>query len=232
MKCPKCGKEMDKKGAMEICRTCGSASFTEISGGGHISVARCVYIKEKKQDKKQDKKKSVCEKSAIRWFALVVIALCALTVALCPYYVIKADGVALASNGITLTAALFKSTGRMFGFVPAFAVKGTLGMVYNVAIYVFLLCTALAAILSVIALFSKKNAPRRIRRALFFLGVGALFYSVMFILTTRSVYPDLKMSANSLLAWLPFVLDTFSFVLGVVCLLLSLLLLIFRRKNK
>ena len=243
MKCPQCGKKI--KGD-KACKRCGYASFENVTQKGQLSSAYCLYepidpshryvvnspVSNEKNGKKA-KGTACCRKNvASRLFAIVMIAVCVLAFTVVPYYIIQASGVALANSGIEMTKGLFASTGRMFGFVPAFTVKGTLGMLYNVAIYVFLLCSVLALIISVFAVFSRKSAPRRVRRALFFLGVGALFYSVMFILTTRKLYPDLKMAESSILSFLPFTVDFFSLAIGIVCLLLSFFFLIFRRKNK
>ena len=111
-----------------------------------------------------------------RIFAVLVLAICALAIAVIPYGTAVA-GTASASL-IGLLTGIFASTAApIFGIIPAYDVAGTLGIVYNLSIYLFLVFAAVAAILALVAIFTAK-APALVRGALATLASGALIYTV------------------------------------------------------
>lgn len=209
-----------------------------------------------KADKKAAKKaakvaKKVAKKSGVsvldvpvrknvasRLFAIVLIALCAFVSVVLTYYVLV-DVSYYGSNTIpkyeagslmAIVMGAFAAEGNLFGVLPAYSIGGTTGMLYNLTIYAFALCVVIALLHAVFAIFSKAKAPRRVRRALFFLGIGALAYSVMFALMINRWGLDVAILTD-LITVAGYSFDPFSLIVGAACLVLSLLFLIFRRRK-
>ncbi len=116
----------------------------------------------------------------------------------------------------------------MFGFLPSVNIIGDSSVIYNLAIYAFLICAVIAIITAVGAVFSKEKAPARIRKALLTLGLGALAYTVAFAIVINSTAIDAPAGA---LALAGFYFDLNSLLIGAGCLGLWLLLKIFKKKN-
>ncbi len=112
-----------------------------------------------------------------RLFAVVLLALCALAVAVIPYGTVI-SGTESATLVDLLTGILASTAAPIFGVIPAYDVAGTLGIVYNLSIYLFLVFAAIAAILALVAIFTAKGAPSLVRTALSSLAAGALIYAV------------------------------------------------------
>lgn len=175
---------------------------------------------------------------ASRLFAIVLIGLIAATAAVLGYYVLVdvsypgADIVPHYSQGSLLAIVLnmLSAEGSLFGILPAYPIGGNTGLVYTLAIYGFTLFVVLALIHAVFAIFSKAKAPRRVRRALFFLGAGALAYSVVFALVINRWSLDVAPLTN-VIALAGYTFDMFSLVVGAACLVLSLAFLIFRKRK-
>lgn len=130
---------------------------------------------------------------------------------------------------LNILMAMVDSDAVMFSFLPSMNIIGDVSVAYNLAIYAFLVCAIVATITALGALFSKEKAPARIRKALLILGLGALAYSVVFAITIDSTMIDAPASA---LALAGFYFDKTSLVLGAGCLVLCLLLKIFKKKSK
>jgi len=204
--------------------------------------------KEAKQAKKAAKKNGgiILETTPVRknvlsrLFALVLIALCAGVAALLTFTAITSiesinGKVTYTHENATLISMLMaalKSDATAFGVLPAYC-KGEGADLYNVSIYVFIACVAFAALHALFAIFSKKKAPKRVRRSLFFLSVGALFYAVATALLMASA--DAMVACKCPLNVINLVgydFDMYALVIGAGCFVLSFLFLIFRRRNK
>ena len=131
---------------------------------------------------------------------------------------------------INILMAMIESDGhKLFSFLPAMDFAGDISVVYNLAIYAFLVCAVVSTITALGALFSKENAPARVRKALLILGLAALVYSVAFAISVNETMIDAPAGA---LALAGFYFDKTSLVLGVGCLALCLVLKIFKKKSK
>lgn len=131
---------------------------------------------------------------------------------------------------INILMAMVESDGhKLFSFLPAIDFAGDISVVYNLAIYAFLVCAVVSTITALGALFSKENAPARVRKALLILGLAALVYSVAFAISVNETMIDAPAGA---LALAGFYFDKTSLVLGVGCLALCLVLKIFKKKSK
>ena len=175
---------------------------------------------------------SVNKHTASRLFSIVILAIIALLFTVIPYYVMTQDSIILVKSGSELVTSILSAEYTVFGFLPAFG-EGSMGhTLYNLSIYVFLGCCVTAAIISVCAMFSTLKAPRRVRRALFFLGIGAFAYTISFIVGVNQMFPEATMAAESFLGGLGFVVDFYSLLIGASCALLSFFFLIFRKRDK
>ena len=75
--------------------------------------------------------------------------------------------------------ALFKSEGKLFGALPAFFGEEIwMSKAYNLAIYLRAVTLVIAALVSLFAIFSSENAPRRIRTAVIAFTFGAAVYAL------------------------------------------------------
>ena len=129
---------------------------------------------------------------------------------------------------INIFTAMLNPAKPMFGFLPSMYIIGDSSVIYNLAIYAFLICAVIAIITAVGAVFSKEKAPARIRKALLTLGLGALAYTVAFAIVINSTAIDAPAGA---LALAGFYFDLNSLLIGAGCLGLWLLLKIFKKKN-
>ena len=177
---------------------------------------------------------------ASRLFALVIIGLCACTFAVFKLTAVRGVAAQGKQSIVKLQTGefyafcidMFKTDAKLFSVLPAIY-NGDNGMFYNIAFYAFALCGVIALLHAVFAIFSKAKAPRRVRRALFFLGVGALVYTVaMALLLTNYTLTNTQLAQIAMLNVVGYYLDIYTLAIGGGCLLLSLLFLIFKRKNK
>lgn len=163
-----------------------------------------------------------------RLFALVLLAVCGATFAVLQFNVVSKMPNVEQMEFWKVVMSTIESKNTMFGVLPVFF-QGKNGDLYNISIYVFTLCGVLAALHAFFAIFSKKKAPRRVRRSLFFLGAGAAFYAVALALLLGTGF---KVGKLNMIAIAGYAFDLYALAIGAGCLVLSFLFLIFRRRNK
>jgi hypothetical protein len=131
---------------------------------------------------------------------------------------------------------VFSAEGSLFNVLPAFVSNGGTGTAYNLSVYIMALCGVFAVLYALFAVFSKANAPKRVRRALFFLGVGLLDYTVSmsaFIGTGEGTnWTETFLQDLNLLQLGSYQVEMIPMAIGGACLVLSFLFLIFRRRVK
>ena len=126
-----------------------------------------------------------------RLFAVLLVAVCALAIAVLKF----AEEKTLLD---ILTADLLKSETKIFGMIPAFAgATGVMGKAYTFAFYLLIAGLALAALFSLIAIFTKK-APALVRTALFFMTSGAMIYVLIDTLNNKVNAADAKLNMIAL----------------------------------
>lgn len=121
---------------------------------------------------------------------------------------------------VDILAAAFSSGEKVFGFLPAiFAGKG--GELYNISLYVFVICVVLSAIYAILANISVDAAPKRVNTSLLILAIGALFYTFsMTILLNSAVITPENFQKLNMFSFRGFYFDKFSLILGGASLLL------------
>jgi hypothetical protein len=176
-----------------------------------------------------------------RFFAIIVTGVCVAALAVLSFSFVTAlpyvgpDLVPTISESSLLTTVLdiVKSDVKVLNAVPAFFDNGRTGIVYNLSIYVFALFTVLAALHAVFAIFSKDKARKRVRKALFLLGVGALLYSIALItILGRGGEVVVSTTGTALISIADYHIDLPSMLIGVVCLTLFSICWISDRKCK
>lgn len=200
--CPKCGRKMSKR--KQICK--------------------CGYTKP-----------AMPSQAKYRWLALFVAIFAVLAIAVIPYTVIasKTFDYELGSWVIATekASALSMITGimdaKIFGSLPAFEIAhgGESGFMYSIMTYAFLIIAVLAAIQAVFALLSYDKAAKRVRRALFLLGIGALVYTFGFAGCLNTISTDVEpvvAVTEGVLALGAYSLEMMSVLVGAVALVLSL----------
>lgn len=123
-----------------------------------------------------------------RFVALLAVAIAALAVVVIPFQAItaaSADGI-IKGSLLDIIMNAVKGDDALFGFIPSYALSGTLGMVYNLSIYVFALCVVIAALIALVGLFTGKG--RAARSAVGFLATGAAVYAISTVLVTVSLF--------------------------------------------
>ena len=175
-----------------------------------------------------------------RLFAIVVIGLCVFSAVGMPFHVVQdffvgagaSTGVDMAKGSLlAILSSMMNSGAKLFGLLPAVSIDGTSGTLYTLSIYSFALCIILGLVHAFFAIFSREKAPKRVRRALFFLGLGALQYSAAMPIMLDVWSAEIG-KLQGLLSIAGFTIDTFALAVGAGCLILSFLLLIFRRRPK
>ena len=191
--------------------------------------------KEAKQLAKAEKKarNAVLNKNWVsRLFAVLLMALslAALAVvsfgAVLQFVTVGANAVPDVQYGSLwqIFSTALKSETKAFGVLPALF-SGEKGDLYNLSIYVFAVCALLALIHALFANLNADKAPKRVRRSLFFLGLGALVYSIaMALLLNAGVLNETNLLKLNVVNLVGFYFDTFSLILGVACLILSYIL--------
>jgi hypothetical protein len=116
---------------------------------------------------------------AARIFAALFVVLAIASLVL-PLSFIK--GATLESGKLLGLLYLFMDTiaasDKLFGIVPTLVeTSGLLGQLAAASVYVLALCLVLTILCGVIAIFSTKNAPLRLRAAVFFFTFGFAFYA-------------------------------------------------------
>ena len=129
-----------------------------------------------------------------------------------------------------------KSDATILGLLPTFAFGGTAAIVYGLAVYAFAIGCVLAILNAVGALLFKKKAPKRVRKSLFFLGFGALIYTVAFSLVLNQrvellLVEDVLAQVSLMKIAAGYYVDTNALLIAVAGLGLSLLFKIFRRRK-
>lgn len=165
-----------------------------------------------------------------RWFGLLLAIFAFLAIAVIPYSMVVGFGAW--DNDFNNWILVFESTslltilegeGLWFEALPVFDFWGETGYLYNLFTYLFLLFGGLATLQAFFAIFTKKKATKRVRRALFLLGFGALLYSIGVIgASMKFAIPeevnDLALKLDSM------VIDLVSAAIAVVCLFSSFVL--------
>ena len=154
-----------------------------------------------------------------RLFAVLLIAICALSVVGFKFYAIYDVANLEFGNGTLLTILkdLFASDYTVLGVLPAFVTVGTISAVYTLSFYLFIAALAIAVVMAVIAIFSAKNAPKLVRIALFYLTAGALLYTFSFTLTCEAYAANNVVSMEgSALSKMPLAIDVFSLILAAL----------------
>ena len=115
---------------------------------------------------------------AARLFA-AIFTLIAIACAILPCLVVDGTGLSLGSF-YAIVLATVAGGNAIFGIIPTLADTSTaLGQFAGLTVYVAALCLVLAVVCGIVAIFSTKNAPCRLRATVFFLtfGTSALFVS-------------------------------------------------------
>ena len=171
-----------------------------------------------------------------RWFGLVLAILAILAIAVVPYYAVTESvgdfstgtqvGVLTIMNGslLQLFQSMSESGEKIFNMLPVFDLWGETGYFYNISIYAYILCGALAALHGFFAIFTRTKAAKRVRRALFLLGVGALMYSGSFIFATMNFGEIQTQLSGMVLQMGNFAIDMFSAGIAVAGLVISFIL--------
>lgn len=166
-----------------------------------------------------------------RWFGFFLAIFAVLAILVIPYSMVVGFGEwdndfnnwILVFESTTLLK-IFEGEGLWFEALPVFDFWGETGYLYNLFTYSYLLFGALAALQAFFAIFSKVKATKRVRRALFLLGVGALLYSIGVIgASTKFALPEEKIDCLAL-HFSKVVIDLASTVIAVVCLFSSFVL--------
>ena len=137
-----------------------------------------------------------------RWFALLVAIFAALAIAVIPFTAMynktfdaELGAWVIGTEKVSLITMITSGMGsEIFGFLPAFDIAhgGESGLFYSLMTYMFVIFAAMAALQAVFAVFSYDKAAKRVRRALFVLGVGALIYTIGFAWCLSVVGKDIE----------------------------------------
>ena len=132
-----------------------------------------------------------------RLLALLILAACA-GILFLPISTFTSGWVVEKQTLIQSVQDILASETKMFGMLPVF-VNGTgiLALSANFALYFLVIAIAVAAICSLIAIFSKKAAPGLVRTALFLL-VGGAFLQTLSILAISNYVPELEATTDLL----------------------------------
>lgn len=108
---------------------------------------------------------------ASRLFAFL-FTLVAIACAILPCTAVADNGLAIGAF-YSIVLATVTGGNKIFGIIPTLADTSTaLGQFAGLTVYVAALCVVLAVVCGIVAVFSKKNAPCRLRATLFFLTFG------------------------------------------------------------
>ena len=177
-----------------------------------------------------------------RLFALVVAVLSVMALAVLSYqivvdlyYIVNDLHPTFETTGLLASiTAMMNSGSTLLGIIPAFPIGGRTGFAYNLSIYLFAAGTIIALVYALGAVISKEKAPKRLRKALFFLGMGALAYVVaMAVLLGRGdiIITEEILSEVNLMQVAGYYVDTNALLLAVVGLVLSLFFKLFKKSK-
>ena len=170
-----------------------------------------------------------------RWLALLVAIFAALAIAVIPFtamYEVVFDypslSYSITTEKVSLITMITSGMGsEIFGFLPAFDIAhgGESGLLYSLMTYVFLIFAALAALQAVFAVFSYDKAAKRVRRALFILGLGAIIYTIGFAGCLNVLGKDFAPVAitEGVIALGAYSLETVSALIGAGAMVVALL---------
>lgn len=203
-RCPKCARRMSKR----------------------KKVCKCGY--ERKDMPRQGK---------YRLFALLFLVLAVLAVVFIPYGVLYSKDYNAELAIYTIDYQKNNLLGmvqsgmpkELFSALPAFAIghTGEAGFLYSLSVYAFIACAAVAAVIALFAVLSREKAAKRLRKALFVLGLGALAYTIGFTGCLHTMMRDGEVQAvEGLLTFGAYSLELVSAAMAVGCLVLSILILV------
>lgn len=130
-----------------------------------------------------------------RLLALVILAACA-GILFLPISTFTSAWVIEKQTLIQSVQDILASDVKMFGILPVFVDgTGVLAPIANIALYLFILAVAIAAICSLIAIFSKKAAPGLVRTA-FCLLVGGAFIQTLSILSISNYISEVEATTD------------------------------------
>lgn len=180
-----------------------------------------------------------------RWLGLIVAVFSVLVLAVLSYNIVTDithtgdiyDVPVLEKN--TLLGALtsmLNSGSTILGILPGWPIDGKSGILYSVATYVFAASCVIAIVYALGALLSREKAPKRARKALFFLGMGAFIYAVGMALVVRSrggrlEIPAAMLEEFNLLKVATTYVDINVLLIAVAGLVLSLLIKLFKKSK-
>lgn len=121
----------------------------------------------------------VAEKThlAQRLFAAFFFIVC-LAVVFLPIKTYTAGWVVKEQSLFNSIKAIVASEDKLFGVLPAFVVNGKAGIAATLALYVLTLTIVVSAVISFVAVWSKKSAPRRLQTAIFLASMGSAVYAI------------------------------------------------------
>lgn len=121
-----------------------------------------------------------------RWFGFIFCILAVVAFLFMPIMAIigsEASVVTLQNGSLfNLFKTMYKSGNKMFNVVPSFGFTGEAGYVYTICVYAFIASFGVAGVHGFFAVFTRTKAAKRVRRALFAVGFGALIYAAAFTL--------------------------------------------------
>ena len=121
-----------------------------------------------------------------RWFGFIFCILAVVAFLFMPIMAIigsEASVVTLQNGSLfNLFKTMYKSGNKMFNVVPSFGFTGEAGYVYTICVYAFIASFGVAGVHGFFAVFTRTKAAKRVRRALFAVGFGALIYAAAFAL--------------------------------------------------
>lgn len=151
-----------------------------------------------------------------RVLAFVLLVVCAVALAVIPYNVFYSSTEVKQASLLTALLDAFSSSSKLFGALPMLAVDGAVGTLSALGMYLFAIGIAVAAVLSLIAIFSAKKSPCLVRSALFFLLLGAVAYTFLFFISVKALVSNEMVTASSSVDMLSLAIAGVAIVLSFV----------------
>lgn len=172
-----------------------------------------------------------------RWFGFIFCILAVAAFLFMPIMAIigsEASVVTLQNGSLfSLFKTMYGSGNKMFSVLPSFGFTGEAGYVYTICVYAFIASFGVAGVHGFFAVFTRTKAAKRVRRALFAVGFGALIYAAAFALaaphfgTMPAEIPGMVVNVKS------FTLDVICAAFGCVSIFVSFVLkMVARRQAK
>ena len=172
-----------------------------------------------------------------RWFGFIFCILAVAAFLFMPIMAIigsEASVVTLQNGSLfNLFKTMYKSGNKMFNVVPSFGFTGEAGYVYTICVYAFIASFGVAGVHGFFAVFTRTKAAKRVRRALFAVGFGALIYAAAFAFaaphfgTMPAEIPGMVVNVKS------FTLDVICAAFGCVSIFVSFVMkMVAKRKAK